>query len=667
MRRSRSSAGRKWPLCVVAGALASACGGTEAGAECGEGTYLVGGVCVPLSEVCGDGTSFDGEDCVAPETATCGAGTHLDAGVCVANEGIACGAGTRFDDGQCVPEQSADCGPGTELVAGECLPDGTGEALSCGDGTEQEGGVCIAAGGTSCGAGTKLSDGECIVMDDAITCGAGTALSNGECLPSDSLVCGAGTVRSGSECIPGIGVTCGEGTALDGNECVPEPSVECGPGTELVEDECLPDGTGETLSCGDGTEREGDVCVAVEGVSCGAGTKLSDGECIPIDATVTCGAGTELSNGECLPSDSLVCGAGTVRAGDECVPGMGITCGDGTELDGNECVASGAITCGDGTVLSGDECVPIEVTCGPGTHLEGALCVASVTPVPTSATFTFNIAERGGDVAYFLDANGTSVHRYDLDDAEFLTPYTMSGRTVNTMSVTPNGDTVYVGNIGGRIDAFATATGTSSFVAAAPSTLIWLTVAGDYLYTIDDSGAWESHATFDRATGERVFSDDWRNASYGAVYAPTTHKIFTFRDSTSPNDIYFEVLDTATGALGVDTESPYHGDYALGHPIRVSPDESTVFVSSGVAFNAVDLTYKNAIGLRYVDLAFHGDRLYLLRAQTEEDSELVVLDSSYVIVDSVIIPGDPLRVFIHENEVTVFTRQATISTWTDSL
>jgi hypothetical protein len=461
--------------------------------------------------------------------------------------------------------------------------------------------------------------------------------------------CGEGTFLQNETCVS-VGEVCAQGTMFDGTHCVedgaggqgsgdPTAGTSCGPGTVLEGQACVPDGSSAVLACGEGTEEVDGACVASDGdtVSCGEGTRLEVDTCVPSGSETVCGEGTQLSGSECVPEGGLVCGTGTMRSGDECVPATSVTCGDGTEL-------------------VGQTCVPSETNCGPGTHLYGDLCVTQIPQVPTTATFAFEIAEKGGQVVYFLDELGSAVHRYDLVEKKFLAPLSTADVTAAKMAVTAAGDKVYVGSTQGRINAIDTASGNSSFLGAAAGTLLWMTVTGSYLYTIDDSGAWESHATFSLATGERVFSDEWRNDSHGAFYAPQSKRVFTFRDGTSPNDIYYEEVNQETGALSTDVESPYHGDYQLGHPIRVSPDESSVFVASGVAFNTSDLTYKTSIGMRYTDLTFGGDNSYLLHAK-DDDSEVVVLDSALANVGSFTITGKPLRLFVHGDRLTTFTRQ----------
>jgi hypothetical protein len=134
--------------------------------------------------------------------------------------------------------------------------------------------------------------------------------------------------------------------------------------------------------------------------------------------------------------------------------------------------------------------------------------------------------------------------------------------------------------------------------------------------------------------------------------------IFTLRDGTTPNDLITDTVDLAKGSLGTDVDSPYHGDYAFGHPLRLSADGSRVFVSSGVSFSfyTADLKYAGAIGFSYVDLRFYRDRAYLLDA-AGTGAHLRTLDSRFVVLDTETLEGAPLLLYVQQNELVIFTRR----------
>lgn len=112
---------------------------------------LAAGAAIALP-ACGDNTAGT----------TCGDGTTLsDDGECVAN----CGAGTTLENGMCVPNVA--CGAGTVAIGDECVPDGT---MICEQGTvyDMTVGGCV-LDPSACAEGTVLVGDECVNEDDALT------------------------------------------------------------------------------------------------------------------------------------------------------------------------------------------------------------------------------------------------------------------------------------------------------------------------------------------------------------------------------------------------------------------------------------------------------------------------------------------------------------------
>lgn len=91
------------PIAVGLAALVSSCS-NDPEVACGQGTRLMGAVCVPISLV------------------GCGEGTHEVNGACVPDSMIACGTGTHEEGGACVPDSVTECGEGTMEQNGICVP-----------------------------------------------------------------------------------------------------------------------------------------------------------------------------------------------------------------------------------------------------------------------------------------------------------------------------------------------------------------------------------------------------------------------------------------------------------------------------------------------------------------------------------------------------------------
>jgi hypothetical protein len=205
--------------------------------ECGDGTVLVDGECVPTSTLsCGPGTTQQGDLCVADNPVTCGDGTTPVNGVCVVAHPIVCGDGTVEQNGVCV----------------------VAHPIVCGDGTVEQNGACVVAHPIVCGDGTVERNGACVVAHP-IVCGDGTVEQNGACVVANPLVCGPGTTPVGGQCVIQNPIVCGPGTVTVGTTCVPDFTALCGPGTVLHQGVCVPAGTG---TCG---ADHVSICVCTEG------------------------------------------------------------------------------------------------------------------------------------------------------------------------------------------------------------------------------------------------------------------------------------------------------------------------------------------------------------------------------------------------------------------
>lgn len=101
----------------------------------------------PGESLCGAGTTFDGEVCVATLANLCGPTTLPINGRCeakgaLATAGDSCGPGTVLQGSQCVPAGAISCGTGTTLLGSQCIATG-GSSISCGAGTSLNGSTCV--------------------------------------------------------------------------------------------------------------------------------------------------------------------------------------------------------------------------------------------------------------------------------------------------------------------------------------------------------------------------------------------------------------------------------------------------------------------------------------------------------------------------------------------
>ncbi|MDB6004807.1 MAG: hypothetical protein JWR15_1794 [Prosthecobacter sp.] len=165
---------------------------------------------------------------------------------------------------------------------------------------------------------------------------------------------------------------------------------------------------------------------------------------------------------------------------------------------------------------------------------------------------------------------------------------------------------------------------TESPFYALPSAPMGLAVAGDYLFAVDASGAWNTHYTIGQ-NGVLVDSIDWNYYSLGYTWSETNQKMYFFRDDTSPNDILWEEINAngtgypgeVKGGIRNEMDSPYHGEDSFVHPIRVAPSGSVVITGTGKLYDAQTLVRQTSVLPNTItDASWLGGELRTMRTLT---------------------------------------------------
>lgn len=145
-----------------------------------------------------------------------------------------------------------------------------------------------------------------------------------------------------------------------------------------------------------------------------------------------------------------------------------------------------------------------------------------------------------------------------------------------------------------------------------PGNPLGLSVAGEFVFAADDSGAWNSHYIIS-PQGVIISSRDWNYFSRDYVWNSINRRMYFMRDDTSPNDLLYEPID-ATGQLQPPVDSPYHDSIGWTHPIRLSPDGSVVALGSGILVDASTLQKKiHALDNGFTDATWFAGRLLSVR------------------------------------------------------
>ncbi len=180
--------------------------------------------------------------------------------------------------------------------------------------------------------------------------------------------------------------------------------------------------------------------------------------------------------------------------------------------------------------------------------------------------------------------------------------------------------------------------------------------AGQYVMFVDYSGAWESHHYYD-IDGVQTASEDWNYYSLHFAWNDVLNRLFFFRDTSTPNDLMYEDIDTG-GAIVGDGDSPYHGDYTIAGPILVTPDNNYVLLGAGEYYDATSLERVGSISRSFEHGVFLDDgRLAILKKNGSSDAILAYYDIAYAPISGVttFTGVEPVGITFYDDTLTVIT------------
>lgn len=193
----------------------------------------------------------------------------------------------------------------------------------------------------------------------------------------------------------------------------------------------------------------------------------------------------------------------------------------------------------------------------------------------------------------------------------------------------PAKNSIYVVDAAGIIRSIdlATATPVEMPFAILPQTPLGLAVVGNFIFSVDYSGAWCTHRTFN-AAGVQVSSKDWNYYSGEYTWSEASQKIYLFRDNY-PSDLAWEEINAngtaypglAAGEIGNKRDSNFSSSNSFRYPIRVSPDGSKVLVGSGAFLDSNSLAILPiALPVNINDAVWHGGQIKTLRTVTDHSA-----------------------------------------------
>ena len=278
--------------------------------------------------------------------------------------------------------------------------------------------------------------------------------------------------------------------------------------------------------------------------------------------------------------------------------------------NGEYSIASGAFTAAAGTITAG-QTLTVRAVAGATWSK-----VTRVRITVGGVTSTFDVVAElpnyipdsivydGQDVVYLLCNASKLVFRWSVGEGHHLDPYTVGLGALDPvkMAYSSAHQRLYFGYDTGAIQYIAVTGANQAEVAYAstPLAVNGLVAVGNFMMAQDASGAWATHYIIDNA-GVITDQAEWNYYSREYAWDPVNSRVYFFRDDTSPNDLHFEVINQTTGEIASVGETPYHGEYGISPPIRVSASGQYVLLGTGDIYDQDGLNWSGSeIGRAHV-------------------------------------------------------------------
>jgi hypothetical protein len=272
------------------------------------------------------------------------------------------------------------------------------------------------------------------------------------------------------------------------------------------------------------------------------------------------------------------------------------------------------------------------------------------------------------DVVYLFSRTHNRIFRWSLITNYHLNPIVLSGTDSVFSAYSESSHSLYVAHRSGEIAQINLAKGLSEApFATLPAEPHGLATAGPIVMAADPSGAWATHYTF-LPNGTKVSAIDWNYYSGEYAWSAALSRMFFFRDNMSPNDLHWESVNTTTGAISGEGESPYHGDYSTVAPIRPSVDGKYVLLGSGDLYDGTTLEVVGALPITPSDAAWLSDgSLITLRPEATGTllEQWAPSGSIFVVANYQYLPGKPIRVLPQAGAVIVVTNEGSRPVFTE--
>jgi len=319
-----------------------------------------------------------------------------------------------------------------------------------------------------------------------------------------------------------------------------------------------------------------------------------------------------------------------------------------TDTDGDG-IGNNTDTDDDGDGIADDEdLVPLDSRCGNQIDAVGDQCVIDLLLVADRFV-------QVGSVVYIASTGYNGLFPHILETAEQQQPvvletYSVTDAALSALTYSKDHHRLYAGFSNGVITAVNINTGQSEYIHTLTESVRVLVDAGNYVLAQGDGRA----RALLEADGTATDSDFYHDLSTFALWNINNG---TLVRSASPERIGLMPVDQASGAVGVELNSPDTGRQLARPPIAISPDGEYLLSSGGVLSSATTLERKAMPLLQTFDHLSWTDTAGLLTLIQGDASVLLHrYGTDFSLIDAVSYPGAGLGIFHDSGNYYVMTQ-----------
>ncbi len=273
-----------------------------------------------------------------------------------------------------------------------------------------------------------------------------------------------------------------------------------------------------------------------------------------------------------------------------------------------------------------------------------------------------SIAHDGDGIVYLLSNANRLVFRWSIPESRYIDPFSLAAGTATParMAFSPAHQRLYFGYYSGAItqmDVTAAAPAEVAFATAADS-INALGSAGNFL-VVQAGFNYDSGYIYNGSGAVVDQGGYYYGYSAETAWDAVNSRLYYTRDGISPDDLHYDVIDQATGAVTSTGETPYHGDYSIQAPIRISSNGQYVLLGSGDIYSQPDLRWSGSVAGSVIDARWFADGSLLTLRTVNNQTTLRRLSSTNLsVLEQRTYAGHALRVVGSDTAMAVLVNNA---------